>query len=1296
MMKRAIYLILVLCLLCVLVPVPASAAGTEAGVIQIHDRTYSAGNSLSFRAVLSGAELRGDLFAAVYTEEGKMRASSRYAAAASVEVHLSGVEDTDYVKVFWTGSGNRPIAEPALLRMNRCGAAAYDAYTEKLTRMVAKYDYEDPGLRSRLRDQSEEERDPYALRRLLVETSESMPSLKGYAPVEQIDGPDGLHVLQFSTAGEAKACAEYLSGLTAEAGVLDVAPDQLVLPAEYTYNYVEAEDPPYSWGVEATHADQYAARLAKSGKTDEVIVAVVDTGAQLDHPFLTDRLVEGFDVTYELDRPNDTSEKGHGTHVAGTIKDCTPGLSNIKIMPIRVFGDDDTGTISLISNGILAAAGHGAQVINLSVIGPSACTGIQNAIEYAESMGVVVAACAGNYSSDNVNTCPAHHHTCITVSSADKDRSLAGHSSYGEAVDVCAPGVEIVSSVPGGKYARKNGTSMATPHVTAAAAMLKLGNPSLTPCQVETVIRSCAADLGEPGWDKYFGAGFLDMAGFPIGDWKQPPCLTFVPCGGKLERTERYVSAGDPVGPLPVPLKEGYVFAGWYTAPEGGQLVRTETRFDPAVNGTLYAHWVPRPEGHFYALYDSPEDWNYAKNGFNGHLMTVTGPEEQAVLEALLATGTKNGYWLGGFGGDDNSRTAWITGEPFEYANWAKGQPAGEPDVPTGLLAINGDTPGQWMLLAQQGEDDALSPLTLENLGYIYEFDGLDNKTFTISFSPNGGKGTMESQSCRAGDFTWLNENSFTRNGYQFAGWNTKPKGTGEAYPDASRITPLGDLTLYAQWTLKSNDVCAVLYSDGLLTFQKDSVPRRDVDVVGTYPVGTVSSGNSYEAAWLEHKADITAVSVEDAFAPETTAGWFDGCENLQCAAGLSRLDTSGVTDMSRMFRGCSALRCLYLGGMDTGSAADFTEMFSGCGLLKTICASDRFAVGKGTAGTGMFQSCEALTGGAGTSFEDIHTDAGYARLDGGSKSPGYFTESAAEGAYVLLYDDGEMVFQNGNRAVRADQALRGMYPVDLETTGGDPKLESPPWIRETGDICKAVFADPIAPRSTACWFWNSGISDVNSIENLDTSRTVNMNAMFYSCQLLESLDVSGFKTSHVTDMGSMFGNCRALKKLDLRGLDLTGLKTMDHMFINCENLEDLDLTGLTLTSLEGAGISNLFSGCSSLRSLDLSGFDTSGATYMIAVFSGCSGMKSLDLSSFDTAQVQMMDDMFRHCTFLETIYVSDKFKTDALETGDWMFEDCEKLTGGQGTTFDDTHTGPDYARIDGGPSSPGYFTAKP
>ena len=187
-----------------------------------------------------------------------------------------------------------------------------------------------------------------------------------------------------------------------------------------------------------------------------------------------------------------------------------------------------------------------------------------------------------------------------------------------------------------------------------------------------------------------------------------------------------------------------------------------------------------------------------------------------------------------------------------------------------------------------------------------------------------------------------------------------------------------------------------------------------------------------------------------------------------------------------------------------------------------------------------------------------------------------------------------------------------------------------------------------------------------------DSNRKIPLNAnsreMIANCTNLTSIDCSAFDTSNVTNMCGMFFACNTTS-LDLSSFNTSNVTDMSMMFYMCRNL----------------------------TSLDLSNFNTTNVTDMSMMFCECRNLTSLDLSSFNTSNVTDIHQMFANCSKIETIFVSSNFVTTAATTAHNIFLWCNLLIGGAGTTYDDTNIFSDiiYARIDGGPSNPGYFTRK-
>ncbi len=278
------------------------------------------------------------------------------------------------------------------------------------------------------------------------------------------------------------------------------------------------------WGLDNIGAPEvWTGSNGFSGATGSgTVIAVIDTGVDLDHPEFQNRIAQGFDFV-DYDNIADDGE-GHGTHVAGTIAgaDDGEGITGVapdaSIMPIRVLDDEGYGYISDIIAGIRWAADNDADVINLSLGGGGYSQAMADAVAYASDLGSVVVMAAGNDGGRSPIYPAAHAETHgIAVGAVDQDKSLASFSNRAGLTFldyVTAPGVGIFSSTPNGNYDYYSGTSMASPHVAGIAALLKSHDESLTPESIENLITSTAfnnikSELSDTEID--------ELTGVPVG-----------------------------------------------------------------------------------------------------------------------------------------------------------------------------------------------------------------------------------------------------------------------------------------------------------------------------------------------------------------------------------------------------------------------------------------------------------------------------------------------------------------------------------------------------------------------------------------------------------------------------------------------------------------------------------------------------------------------------------------------------------------------------------------------------------
>ncbi|WP_437059881.1 type VII secretion-associated serine protease mycosin [Streptomyces sp. enrichment culture] len=283
------------------------------------------------------------------------------------------------------------------------------------------------------------------------------------------------------------------------------------------------------WALQRVNLDEMWAQSKGKG----VQVAVIDTGVDAKHPQLADAVDASKGKNY-LPAKNDKGEKiergnahgttdtvGHGTRVAGIIA-ARPaqgtgfvGLApEATIIPIKQNDAEGNGTADTLASSIRHAVDAGADVINISqdtanAVKPDAT--LESAVGYALNKQVVVVASAGNdgLGGKDKTTYPASYDGVLAVASSDRNNERASFSQAGEFVGVAAPGVDMISTVPGGGHCSDNGTSFSAPYVAAVAALLKSAYPEWTAAQIVAQIEQ-TAERSIPGHDRLVGWGVID------------------------------------------------------------------------------------------------------------------------------------------------------------------------------------------------------------------------------------------------------------------------------------------------------------------------------------------------------------------------------------------------------------------------------------------------------------------------------------------------------------------------------------------------------------------------------------------------------------------------------------------------------------------------------------------------------------------------------------------------------------------------------------------------------------------
>jgi len=374
-------------------------------------------------------------------------------------------------------------------------------------------------------------------------------------------------------------------------------PDMLVEPAE-----IAADDPQYTYQWHLPKIEAPTAWATSTG--NGITVAILDTGVDPDHPDLVNRLVPGWNSVSLND--DTTPVNSHGTMVAGVIAAETNnaiGVAsvayNAQLMPIRVT-DAGSAYDSDIARGLTWAADHGAQIANISydVTGSSA---VSAAAQYMRSKGGVVVVPAGN---SGGNPGYGNDPYMISVSATTSSDTKVSSSSYGDYIDVSAPGDSIRTTSDGGIYRTVSGTSFSSATAAGVVALIMATNGALLPSEVESILESTADDLGSVGWDPSFGFGRINAAAAVLAaanvtptDSQAPAAAITTPAGGSTVAgwVVVAVSAVDDVGVSRVELyadntlvatdlTDPFEFSWDSTQSDDGAVTLTARAFDEAGN----------------------------------------------------------------------------------------------------------------------------------------------------------------------------------------------------------------------------------------------------------------------------------------------------------------------------------------------------------------------------------------------------------------------------------------------------------------------------------------------------------------------------------------------------------------------------------------------------------------------------------------------------------------------------------------------------------------------------------------
>ena len=400
------------------------------------------------------------------------------------------------------------LAEYEIIPEEEQGVSTFSA-NDLSSDTLDKKSAEDLGFEVDIDDETVTLSQPYQTQRLIVKSKYDIDPLDSVAIVE---GYNDLHIVQFDNEESAKAAQEYYEK---QNRVEYAEPDLVVSAAEYDEVETTAADENMginygehlSWGSEAIGVDDYIDYLPSVDQLPEIVVGILDSGIDYDHEFLKDRVIRSnYNISSSGNENDEKDDDGHGSHVAGIVVDNS--TSNVKVKGYKVLDNEGYGTISGAAIAVEYATAEGVNVINMSLGVRGTSETMEKAVNAATDAGITVCVSAGNNGQPASENCPANIENCITVMALGKDGDnyLRPYwTSWGNLVDLAAPGVSIYSTYMDNGYETLSGTSMACPFVTAAAALLLSRNPEWNSEEICTTLEDNAIFLK----DEYEEINFL-------------------------------------------------------------------------------------------------------------------------------------------------------------------------------------------------------------------------------------------------------------------------------------------------------------------------------------------------------------------------------------------------------------------------------------------------------------------------------------------------------------------------------------------------------------------------------------------------------------------------------------------------------------------------------------------------------------------------------------------------------------------------------------------------------------------
>ena len=299
----------------------------------------------------------------------------------------------------------------------------------------------------------------------------------------------------------------------------------------------------------------------------------------------------------------------------------------------------------------------------------------------------------------------------------------------------------------------------------------------------------------------------------------------------------------------------------------------------------------------------------------------------------------------------------------------------------------------------------------------------------------------------------------------------------------------------------------------------------------------------------------------------------------------LSSFNTANVKSMHYAFFNCLKLTSIDLSSFNIANMMNMDGMFYNCSALTTIYCDNDWSSSTATS-TNMFEGCTALVGGKGTAYDSNFTDATYARPDGGTSAPGYFTEKILAVYTVFVEATGTLTYYYDYQMPSRSGVTEVYDPVNQPLHFNDyynkivkvvinPSMEKAPLTSTKNMFYGGLCTSPVRFQSL------SALTSIEGLEYLNTKDVTDMTGMFTMCQSLTELDLSSFNTSNVTTMNAMFSNCSSLQQVDVSSFDVSNVTDFGYMFSGCSKLTTILCSSDWSTGNAKSG--SMFADCTAL-----------------------------------------------------------------------------------------------------------------